>query len=198
MKSIGHNPKNWRLLSALGGLLLVLALVLIACGGSNQSTSTRTPKPGTTLFTYRGTNGGAVGVAWSPDSKYIASTGEEDNTMQVWEAMTGKLQSSYSVHFEGAGIGGPAWSPDGKYIVTGGCDDVVKVIDAKSGKLLLAFHGHPGSAQGACVSAAWSPDGRYIASAGHDDVQVLDAMTGKTAPHVSRTWRRGDGASMVT
>ena len=77
MKSIGHNPKNWRLLSALGGLLLVLALVLVGCGGSNQSTSTRTPKPGTTLFTYRGTNGGAVGVAWSPDSKSIASTGEE-------------------------------------------------------------------------------------------------------------------------
>jgi eukaryotic-like serine/threonine-protein kinase len=182
MKSMTQRTKNWRLLPAFGGLLLVLALIFVACGGGQQASSTPTaepgPKPGTTLLTYRGANGGAVGVTWSPDGKYLASIGEEDNTVQVWDALTGKLQSSYSVHFEGAGVGLPAWSPDGKYLVTGGCDDVAKVIDAKTGKLLLAYHGHSGSEQGACVSAAWSPDGRYIASGGNDSVQVWDATTG--------------------
>ena len=155
MNSMVHSPKNWRFLPALGGLLLVLALVLVACGGGQQSSATPTPKPGpkpgTTLLTYRGTNGGAVGVAWSPDSKSIASNGEENNTVQIWDAMTGKLQSSYSVHFEGAGIGLPSWSPDGKYIVTGGCDSLVKVIDAMTGKLQLTYRGHPVTKEGNCV-----------------------------------------------
>ncbi len=179
MKSMGHSPKNRRLLSAFGGLLLVVVLVLVACGGSQQSGATPTPKPGpkpgTTLFTY---HGGGSGVAWSPDSKYIASTGEEDNTLMVWEAMTGHYQSSYNVQVEGLAIGAPAWSPDGKYILTGGCDDSVRVIDAMTGKLLLAYHGHPNSEQGACVSAAWSPNGKYIASSGLDGVHVWDALTG--------------------
>ena len=184
MKSNEHNPKSRRFLSAFGGLLLVLALVLVGCGGGQQATSTPTPKPGpkpgTTLLTYRGTNGSVTGVAWSPDGKYLASVGEENNTVQVWDAATGQIQSTYSVHFEGAGIGFPAWSPDGKYIATGGCDSLVKVIDAMTGKLVLTYRGHPVTAQGNCITAAWSPNGMYIASAGQDGiVQVWEAMRGK-------------------
>ena len=134
MNSTAHSPKNWRFLPALGGLLLVLALVLVACGGGQQSSATPTPKPGpkpgTTLLTYRGTNDSVVGVAWSPDGKYLASIGEENNTVQVWEALNGKLQSSYSVHVEGMGVGGPSWSPDGTRIASASEDGTVQVWQA--------------------------------------------------------------------
>ena len=198
MKSMSHNPKHGRLLSAFGGLLLVLALVLGACGGSQQAISTPTPKPGpkpgTTLFTYSGTNGSVVGVAWSPDGTYIASTGEENNTVQVWGAQTGKLQSTYSVQFQGAAIGGVTWSPDGKYIAPAGCDALVKVIDAMTGKLLLTYRGHPVTAQGNCITAAWSPNGKYIASAGQEGAgQVWEALTG----HLRATFSNGGVMSLA-
>ena len=76
MKSMAQRSKKWRILPILGGLLLVFALVLVACGGGQQSSATPTPKPGpkpgTTLLTYRGHKGGATQLAWSPDGKYIA------------------------------------------------------------------------------------------------------------------------------
>lgn len=181
MKSPLHTSNNRWLLSAFGGLLLVL--VLVACGGGQQARSTPTPNhgsnPGKTLFTYRGAQGSVSGVAWSPDGKYIASVGEEGSTVQVWDALTGQLQATYTVHYEGAGVSLPAWSPDGAYLATGGCDGVAKVLDAKTGKLLLAYHGHAVSEQGACVAVVWSPNGKYIASGGNDTVQVWDAMTGQ-------------------
>ena len=89
MKSIIQNTKNWRLLSAFGGLLLVLALVFVACGSTQTSSSTPTPAhltPGTTVYTYRGHSAPVVKVAWSPDGTYIAS-GSIDDTVQVWRAL---------------------------------------------------------------------------------------------------------------
>ncbi|HEX9035987.1 MAG TPA: WD40 repeat domain-containing protein [Ktedonobacterales bacterium] len=183
MKTLSHTSKNLWLLSAFGGLLLVLVFVLVACGGGQQASSTPTPNhgsnPGTTLLIYRGAHGSVSGVAWSPDGKYIASIGEEGSSVQIWDALTGQLHSTYTVQYAGAGVSLPAWSPDGKYLVTGGCDSVAKVLDAKTGKLLLAYHGHAVSEQDACIAVAWSPNGRYIASGGNDNVQVWDAMTGQ-------------------
>ena len=57
MKSIVHNPKNRRLLSAFGGLLLVVALVLVAWCRTQTGSSPPTPAshtPGTKVCTYTG------------------------------------------------------------------------------------------------------------------------------------------------
>ncbi len=135
MKSMAQNPKNWRFLSTLGGLLLVFALVLVACGGSNQSISTPTPKPGTTLYTYRGHAGGVTGVAWSPDGKYIVasefrpSTPEINNCdVQVFDAMTGNLRLTY--HGHSSLVWSLAWSPDGKRIASASEDGTVQIWQA--------------------------------------------------------------------
>ena len=178
MKSIVHNPKTRRLFSAFGGLLLVLALVLVACGSTQASSPTPTPgKPGTLVYTYKGHSGRIGEIAWSPNGKYIASTA--DHTIHVWEAMTGKRIQSIDVLLNtGSDYGGRtfAWSSDSKYLVAGFSDNTAKVIDVATGEIRLTYTGHTAPIS----QVAWSPDGKYIASAADDKtIQVWDAMTGR-------------------
>jgi WD40 repeat protein len=66
-------------------------------------------------------------VAWSPDSRYIAS-GSADHTVQVLEATTARPIVTYKGH-TGA-IEAVAWSPNGKYIASGSEDHTVRVWKA--------------------------------------------------------------------
>ncbi len=125
-------------------------------------------------------------LAWSPDGKYIASAGDESNpdkSVQVWEAMTGKLLLAYSGHT--ANVIGLVWSPDGTYIASAGNDATTQVWDARTGKLGLTYRADAG---GSPISLAWSPNGKYIVASifrqsnpevNKCDVVVFDAMTGK-------------------
>ncbi len=54
-------------------------------------------------------------VAWSPDGTHIAS-GSTDGTVQVWEALTGRINVIYRGHT--SGIQTLAWSPDGQRIAS--------------------------------------------------------------------------------
>ena len=71
-----------------------------------------------------------VSLAWSPDSKLIASA-SGDTTAQVWNALTGKTIYTYKGHSSSVDI--VAWSPDGKRIASGSDDQTVKVWDADKG-----------------------------------------------------------------
>ena len=62
-------------------------------------------------------------LAWSPDSKHIASA-SGDSTVQVWNATSGKTIFTYK---HAAPVYTVAWSPDGKYITSGGDDKTVQV-----------------------------------------------------------------------
>ncbi len=170
MKSMVQN-RSWRVLTAFGGLLLVLALVLVACGSTQTGSSTPTPAhttPGTTVNTYRGHSYGIGKVAWLPDGKYIVS-GDFEHNIRVWEAMTGKLIRSFNMGRDSTDF---VLSPDGKYIAAGFADQTVKVLDIMTGRTLLTYTG--------ISTFAWSPDGKYIASDNDLTMQVRDAKTGET------------------
>src|SRR5947209_1484556 len=68
---------------------------------------------GTLLFTYRGHSSSVYSLAWSPDGKRIASA-SFDNTVQVWEPLTGNHAFTYRGHSDL--VYDVAWSPDGKLI----------------------------------------------------------------------------------
>ena len=136
-------------------------------------------------ISYSDSNG-AASVAWSPDGKYIAigspyNSMGSNTTAQVVEAKSGKRIADYTelLGYFGSLIS-VSWSPDGKYIAIGGSYDdnngnshaIAQVLEAKSGRQLLAFDGHTD----AVFSVAWSPDGKYIASGSYDEtVQVWEA-----------------------
>ncbi len=117
-------------------------------------------------FMYNGHQFTVVhGLAWSPDSKRIASAGD-DKTVQVWDAATGNSLFTYKGHT--AAVNAVAWSPDGTYLASASSDTTVQVWDAATGKAVFTYRGHTAPVN----AVAWYADSRHIASGG-DDKRVL-------------------------
>ena len=70
-------------------------------------------------YTYKGHSDIVASVAWSPDSKRIASA-SWDKTVQVWNATDGG--NIYTYHGHSNELESVAWSPDGKRIASGSHD----------------------------------------------------------------------------
>jgi WD40 repeat protein/serine/threonine protein kinase len=125
-------------------------------------------------------------IAFSPDSKYLASgSGAQwikDNKvsgsaeLKLWEVASGKELLTRRGH-EGD-IKTLAFSPDGRAIATGGDDGTIKLWDAKTGATVWTLTGHRWIVWG----VAFSPDGERLASAGADHtVRLWDLTAGRAA-----------------
>lgn len=106
-------------------------------------------------------NWGAVyQVAWSPDGRLLASSGQ-GSSVNVWDSKTRKqlLQLTH----KGAGISGFDWAPDGTALASewGG---TVKVWQIPDGRLLREIS--PSVPRG-IVGLGWAPDGLMLAAGGH-------------------------------
>jgi len=122
-------------------------------------------------------------VAWSPDSRYIASAGR-DKTVLVWDAVAGSVVYAYHGHIDE--IWHLAWSPDSRFIASTGADKMVQVWEATTGYSAPVYGDH----RGEVYALAWSPDGRSIASAGDDrTVHVWNVAKG-TAELIYRLHRK--------
>jgi WD40 repeat protein len=64
-------------------------------------------------------------VAWSPDSRRIATSGAYDGMVQVWDAATGQVFATYPGHDDW--VEAVTWSPDGRCIASGARDKTVQV-----------------------------------------------------------------------
>lgn len=114
---------------------------------------------------------------WSPDSTRIVSASGYNNTVQVWDASTGKLAFTYSGHSKQ--IEDVAWAPDGTRIASGSEDKAVQIWDATTGASTATYYGLTGRLK----RIAWSPNGIHIAFVGYDHtgnqgtVQIWNAAT---------------------
>ncbi len=69
-------------------------------------------------------------VAWSPDSRTIASAADN---VQLWNGLTGKHIFTYTGHAISVAleVQTVAWSPNGRYIASGGMEGTVQVWNAR-------------------------------------------------------------------
>src|SRR6266699_6357748 len=173
-----HVITRRRLLMGLAGIAAVgvvaggLAVVTHLPGSPGISTSPDIIQ-GQALYTYRGHTMRVWSTAWAPRTQRIVSASSDD-TVQVWDAMTGDHRNVYRQHTDT--VYTAAWSPDGTRIASGSYDQTVQIWDATFGDHYVTYNGHTSWVW----SVAWSPGGNRIASAGGDGmVAIWNVADGK-------------------
>ena len=110
------------------------------------------------------TKPGASVMAWAPQADLLATTANAAGLVQVWQATTGTVQSSFQGQTGGNTVYALSWSPNGTYIAASGHD--VRIWDVSTNKLFGTYTGH-GTDPGLSIGGlAWSPDSTKIASLG--------------------------------
>lgn len=125
---------------------------------------------------------GVKGVEWSPNSKQIASCGE-DRTIRIWNPANGRqkyLLRDYKRWFFNTQLPPSVhlikWSPDSKRITYPLSNYAIGIFDTTTGKDQCVLRGHR---QNIC-DLAWSQNGTQLASYSfHDRLCIWDTTTGR-------------------
>ena len=136
-----------------------------------------------------------VQVAMSPNGRFVASVGSDDDDWKIWDAASGELHMVVGTH-DGtvphmSGLLAVEFSPCGQRLAVGGYDGAVILWDARTGE---AEHGMQGEAEKVWAIAFTADGARLACSNGDWAVDVLDATTGEWL----RTIEEDDGLTCVS
>ncbi|WP_052754371.1 WD40 repeat domain-containing protein [Calothrix sp. 336/3] len=136
-------------------------------------TASLTPPGNGLVRTLTGHTASVNAVSLSHDDKYIVS-GSSDNTIKVWELVTGKEILTLTGHSDW--VNAVSLSHDDKYIVSGSSDNTIKVWELITGKEIFALTGHRSSVNAIVLT----PDGSKIVSASSDtSIRVWNLKSGE-------------------
>jgi WD40 repeat protein len=129
---------------------------------------------GTSLkMVWQGHEDWVMCVSNSKDGTKVVS-GSSDQTVRVWDSVTGKELKKFSGHENG--VNSVSFSPDGLHIVSGSADKSIRIWDYETGKELKKLEGHSDKVNSVC----YSRDGTLIASGSYDKtIHIWDSNTGK-------------------
>ena len=101
-------------------------------------------------------------LAYSPDGRLLAGTGEDITQIDLWNTRTGERWARLAGH-TGA-VCGVAFSATGPLLASASSDRTVRLWDVAAAKCVAVLTGHTDQV----YSAAFHPDGKRLASAGRD------------------------------
>lgn len=123
--------------------------------------------------TFAGHSDQVNAVAFSPDGR-LALSGSSDNTMKLWEVVTGNQPRGFVGH--SGSVFSVAFSPDGRRALSGSWDKTLKLWDIGTGQTLRDIVGHSEDV----LSVALSPDGRLALSGAREKtIRLWDVTTGQ-------------------
>ena len=148
------------------------------------------------------TFGGVVGIAFSPNGKYLA-TSDTKGDIQIWNSLTLEKMTQCQGHQHWTWS--VAFSPDGQYLASASDDYEVKLWDVLTGECLHTYIGHTYSVN----TVIFSPDGTMIASSSQDGtIRLWRVVVGKLNPeiriltgHSGRVWAIAfspDGKNLIS
>jgi WD40 repeat protein len=113
-------------------------------------------------------------LAWdSTDDRFVA--GGNDYAITLFEKKEGEWVKQYQSVVADDVIATVSFSPDGTNIITAGSDNLVRLLDAKTGVEIRRFTGHLNDV----LQAQFIDDGSLIVSAGYDGtVKIWDTVSG--------------------
>jgi WD40 repeat protein len=123
---------------------------------------------GASVRTFVGQAGVGVSAALSGDGRHIvtASDSAVAGNVRLWDATTG---TPLHIVQNPSPVVGVALSPDGSYALTGSRDNIARLWDVATGKVVREFVGHTNI----LWNVAFSPDGRYVVTASVDKTARL-------------------------
>lgn len=160
---------------------------LIATGG-NSNVALWDGKTGAAVGGLTGHNGQIRGLAFSADSRQIA-TSSCDSQVKLWNVADRTAVKNFSGHTGFASA--VAISRSGKWVASAGWDKTLKVWNAVTGEIKFNIPNQPGVGH----SVAFSPDERVFASAtSSGNVRIWNLETGNMnreltfSEHPGRVW----------
>src|SRR4051794_29367134 len=95
--------------------------------------------------TFRGHEGPANSVAWTPDGGRVVSS-SRGKTLRVWDLATGRALRTLQGH--AGDVYGVAVTPDGDRAVSASRDNRLRVWDLVTGRAVRTLEGHTGAVYG--------------------------------------------------
>jgi WD40 repeat protein len=111
-------------------------------------------------------------LAYSPDNKWLATTGQDQSwSVKLWDATTGKEVRSIPWPRDQY-FGGVTFSPDDRFLAASG-EGLIKVWEVTGREVFTSEAKEQGR------TLTFSPDSRYLAASGDGGVKVWEVMTGR-------------------
>jgi WD40 repeat protein len=153
---------------------------------------------GKNILTIKIRQGWVYAVMYSPDSSKLATGGNEDNAVNIWDAETGELLNTVK---HDRIVESLAWTSDGKKLISGS-HKLIRIFDTATWQQIAILEGHT-SIVGAI---SLSQNNRFLASVSDDKTARLwnldtNLQVGPPLEHEEALYSAGispDGKVLVT